>query len=124
MLSNNGLCLPTAAQCVLHFLVLAVNSDQFQELHTLTQTARSYALLLVRTQTSKVEAGFSLNIYVYSTGAIHFLGLFLMYACCVCVCVRVCVWVCVRACMCVRVCVCIGRGGTGMKVSKQWCLPS
>ena len=33
------------AQCVLLFLVLAVNSTQFRMLHAFIQVARSYALL-------------------------------------------------------------------------------
>ena len=39
MLSNNGLCLRAAAQYVLLFIVLVINSDRFQIL-------RSYMLLL------------------------------------------------------------------------------
>ena len=49
MLSNNGLCLHTTVQYMLLFLVLAVNSVQFQILRSntllLDQAARSCALL-------------------------------------------------------------------------------
>ena len=45
MVSNNDLCLRSAVQYMLLFLVLAVNSDRFQILHALTQAARSYSLL-------------------------------------------------------------------------------
>ena len=52
MLSNNGLCLPAAAQYMLLFLVLAVNSTRFRilplrKLHALTIAAHSYALIRV-----------------------------------------------------------------------------
>ena len=49
MLNNSRLCLHTAAQYLLLFLVLAVNSDRFQIVcsytHSYTLAACSYALL-------------------------------------------------------------------------------
>jgi len=46
VLSNNGLCIRTDVQCVLLFLVLAANSDQFQNLlHALTLAVYPYPLL-------------------------------------------------------------------------------
>ena len=49
VLSNNDLCLQAAMQYVLLFLVLALNSDQFQILwsyNTFTQAVCSYVLLV------------------------------------------------------------------------------
>ena len=46
MLSNDSLCLRTAAHYVLLFSVLVVNFAQFQVLHTLTLAVHSYALLI------------------------------------------------------------------------------
>ena len=47
--ANNGLCLCTAAQYVLLFLVW-FNNSKFTELHALTLAACSYALLVLPTR--------------------------------------------------------------------------
>ena len=47
VLSNNDLCLRSMHSMCYYFLVRFNNSERFQILHTLTQAAHSYVLLLL-----------------------------------------------------------------------------